>query len=308
MMEQNQVEIKAAMRWENYDLNQTIIPIVDKLRDDAFQTLIRDFGRYVVEDEVYPELLNDIFIYFPVLAQELSITRLIDAYAVNTHDTDTESIRRTESLNTEQDQNSILTTGTSVMETGVVDSTVKNTGTTKDSGKQNTTQSSETNIINTSDIDLTTNHSMSMQHNLPEQALDGTTGKFPIGDDNIPSLGTSYIQNANESYASNSPAGTDETSDQTSTGESEVLNENTMTNDLTTTDKGTNTSTRTNSGSDMSDSVTLTKGNNVYTEDRELNATNKQYAYEVTAFLNSAASVIAFRNWTNRFSWVIGFV
>lgn len=294
------------MRWENYTINETTIPVIELLKDDALNALKRAYGKYYVEPDIYDDLLNDVFTYFPILMQQLAISRLLDAYAVNTHDLDTETTTRTEKVNESTNQNSTLTAGTSVIEANSQDNTQKTTGTVKDESTQTGSQDSVIDITNSSNTELTGSHTVSMTHNMPEQSIDGTTKEFVIGDDGTPELKTSTIQNASETYGSNSPINSGESSNQQSSVDTTTTTDNTTTNDVTVTDEMTGNRTLTNSGSDNSNSNTQVTADNITTESRELQATNKQYAYEVAAFLDVAGKTVAFEIWTNRFSWVVG--
>lgn len=294
------------MRWENYTINETTIPVIDLLKDDAIQALKRAYGKYHVEPDIYDDFLNDVFTYFPILMQQLAISRLLDAYAVNTHDLDTETTTRTEKVNESTNQLSTLTAGTSVTEANSQDNTQKTTGTVKDDSTQTGTQDSMIDITNTSNTELTGSHNVALNYAMPEQSIDGVTKEFEYNLDGTPFLGTSNVQGATENFGSNSPINSGESSNQQTTVNTETTTGNIQTNDVTVTDEMTGNRTLTNSGSDNSNSNTQVTADNVTTESRELQATNKQYAYEVAAFLDVAGKTVAFEIWTNRFSWVVG--
>ena len=308
LVQENRELIKSQMIWANYDLNDNVLPVVEELKEHALQVLERNYGKYEVEEDILDELLADVFIYFPVLMQELAITRLFDAYTVAPEDEESETITRTEEKNQEVQQNSQLTLGTRSEETTEQDTEQRTTGTVSVEGTTENTQTSTTNIQNTSDVSMTGNRSVTVNHNLPEQALPGGTGYFPTDPEGTPILTASYIQSATENFSTHNPIDSRETSEQTVVGSSESTTDQVTTNDVTVANTGTTTRTVENSGSDQSQSMTNTEEMNTITETRSRRLTNKQYAYELRAFLDSVSAVNAFERWANRFSWVVGII
>lgn len=308
----NLTEIKALMRWENYGLNNTIIPVEEALQNDAISTLRREYGRILIEEDEYAEtydyLMSDIFMYFPILMQELSITRLIDAYAVATHDNDTEKTTTTSTMDGSNTGTETLVAGTSVSEILTGNSTDTSTGTVKDVGEQTSRGTSNSLITNESDIEETGGKSVNFTHALPEQAIDGTTKKFPVDEQGTPNMGAATVNLATESFNTSNPMGTLETSEQESSNDGTVTNDNTTTNDLTNSSENNSSRTASNSGSDLTTTQSNENVTTSETVERELNATNKQYAYEVSAFIKTAGEVVAFQNWKNRFSWIGGII
>jgi len=294
------------MFWTNYDLNDKVLPVVEDLKEHAVQVLERNYGRYQVEPDILDELLVDVFVNFPALMQELAISRLFDAYTVAPEDEESETFTRTEEKNQEVQQNSQLTLGTKAEETQTEDTEQKTTGTVSVEGTTENTQTSTTTIQNTSAVDMTGNRSVNITHNLPEQALPGGTGYFPTDPEGTPILTASYIQTATENFNTHNPIDSTETSEQTQAGSGRTTSDQTTTNDVTVAGTGTSTRTVQNSGSDQSQSLTSTDEQNTVTETRERKMTNKQYAYELRAFLDSISVVNAFQRWADKFSWVVG--
>lgn len=308
LISQNETEIKTYMAWENYDLNDTTIPVVDLVKEHAITVLSKSYGLFHVEQTILDELCADVFIYFPVLLQQLAITRLIDAYGVVKEDVNTEEFTRTETLSSVTDQNSELTVGTTNTDSNVLNTQQKTTGTVSVENELNNTQNSSTTIENTSGVESTGNRSVNLSHNMPEQSINGSTGNFPTDPNGTPILTTSYVNNASENFNSSNPINTTETSEQTILNSNTGNNDSTTTNDLTVADTGTTTRTVVNSGSDNTESKTLTDSTNNINENRTRTETNKQYAYEIKAFLETADSLIAFKRWEDNFSWVTGII
>lgn len=300
-------EIKTYMRWENYDLNDVTIPVMETLKDHALVVLMNSYGSFHVEQDIIDSLCADVFIYFPILMQQLAISRLMDAYGVVKDDINTEELIRTETTNTEVDQSSELTLGSSSNENNVLDTEQKTTGTVKVENDMTNTQNSKTNIENNSGVESTGSRSVNLSHNMPEQSLN-STGNFPKDQQGTPILESSFVQNASENFNSSNPINTSETSEQiinnTTTGNNDAL----TTNDVTVSDSGTTSRTITNSGSDNSQLNSSTDGTTDITEKRTRTETNKQYAYEIKAFLESTDTLVAFSRWEDKFSWVVGII
>lgn len=303
----NTADIKSYMRWDNYDLNDTVIPVVETLKDHALIVLMNSYGKFHVEQDIIEEIFADVFIYFPILMQQLAITRLIDAYGVVKDDVESQTTERTENLNTNVEQNSKMTAGTTQTDSNILDTQQKTTGTIGVAGTASNTQNSTTNIENSSDVESTGTRNVNISHNMPEQAL-SDTGKFPTDPQGTPILTSSYIQQAQEGFTSSNPINTTELSKQTILNTNNGSNDTTTTNDITVSDTGKTTRTTTNSGSDNTEAKTATTGTNTFTETITSNITNKQYAYEIKAFLETADSLIAFKKWEDQFSWVVGII
>lgn len=214
LVHENRTLIKAQMKWENYDLNENVMPVVEDLKEHALQVLVWNYGRYQVEPEILDDVLADVFVYFPPLIQELAISRLFDAYTVAAEDEESETITRTEEMNQEVQQNSQLTLGTKSEETTEEDTEQKTTGTVSVEGTTDNTQTSTTNIENTSGVEMTGNRSVNITHNLPEQALPGGTGYFPTDPEGTPILTGAYVQTATENFNTHNPIDSTETSHQ----------------------------------------------------------------------------------------------
>src|SRR5690606_8356203 len=90
LIEENKNLLKAYMIWENYDLNDKVLPVVEDLKEHALFVLQQNYGRYQVSPDIVDELIADVFVYFPPLMQQLAISRLMDAYSVPEEDTETE--------------------------------------------------------------------------------------------------------------------------------------------------------------------------------------------------------------------------
>src|SRR5690606_30409252 len=161
---------------------------------------------------------------------------------------------------------------------------------------------------NTSGVEATGTKNVNLGHNMPEQSINAVTGNLPTDTQGTPILTTSYIQNASEAFTTSNPINTTETSEQTVENTNTGTNDSTTTNNLTVADTGTTTRTMTNSGSDTSEATTATSGTNTINETVTSTLTNKQYAYEIKAFLETADGTIAFKNWEDRFSWVVGII
>lgn len=306
LVHENRTLIKSQMIWTNYDLNDTVLPVVEELKEHALQVLEWNYGRYQVEPDILDDVLADVFTYFPPLMQELAISRLFDAYTVAPEDEESETLTRTEEMNQEVQQNSQLTLGTKSEETTEEDTEQKTTGTVSVEGTTDNTQTSTTNIENTSGVEMTGNRSVNITHNLPEQALPGGTGYFPTDPEGTPILTASYIQTASENFNTHNPIDSTETSHQMVVANAETTNDQVTTNDVTVANTGMTSRTVENSGSDSSQSLTNTDAQNIITETRERKLTNKQYAYELRAFLDSVTAVNAFQRWADKFSWVVG--
>lgn len=308
LISENETQIKSYMAWQNYDLNDTLLPVVDLLKDHALKLLSNSYGLFHVEQTILDELCADVFVYFPPLMQQLSISRIMTSESVVQVDILRETMTRTESGNIETEQNSELTVGTTNTDTSVLDSQQKNTGSVIVDNDVTTNQTGEVNIQNVSGIEMTGSRNVAVNHNLPEQAISGITGNLPVDAEGTPILTSAYIQTATENFATANPIDTSETSQQDSLNNSNTQNNTTTTNDVTVAETGTTTRTSTNAGSDNSESLTKTQNNQTVTEVNDREATNAQYAYEVKAFLDSVDAINAFRSWEDKFTWVVGII
>jgi hypothetical protein len=302
------VEIKSNMAWENYTLNTTIVPVIDLVKDHALMVLSKSYGKFHVEQDILDEVCADVFINFPVLLQQLAITRLIDAYGVVKDDENIQTTTRTEVLAGETEQNSELTAGTSVTDSSITNLQQKTTGTVMVDNDTSNIQNSTTSIENISGVEATGGRNVNFEHVMPAQKITGGTGEFPVDDEGTPILTSLYVQNATQGFSTANPINTNETSDQTIANTVTGQNDSTTTNDITVADTGTVSKTTANSGSDNSTSLTTVANTNTITETVTDVLTNKQYAYEIKAFLETADGLIAFDRWQNKFSWVIGII
>jgi hypothetical protein len=308
LVSENEADIKSYMEWQNYTLNDVTIPIIELLQEHALMVLTKSYGLFHVEHDIYDEFCADVFMYFPVLAQQLAITRLIDAYGVVKDDVETQTTTRTENLSAQVDQSSELTAGTSVTENNTTNLQQKTTGTVQVENDTSNVQDSTTTINNTSNVAATGSRNVSVAHQMPEAQIDGTTNWFPTDAQGTPTLNGSVVQSAAQNFSTANPLSTTETSTQSVDNTVTGNNDSTTTNDITVADTGSTTRTSTNSGSDTSQSGTTTDSTNEISEIITSNVTNKQYAYEIKAFLDTADSLIAFKKWEDRFSWLIGIV
>lgn len=294
------------MRWENYTINDTVIPVVEQVKTDALNTLRREYGRFYVDPDIYDDFLSDVFMYFPILLQQLAISRLLDAYVVNQFDTETETTTRTESRNATMDQNTIGTSSANSTDNLTENRSGTNTGTVDNESSSEDKNAGTVNIANGTIVKPTGSRGVSLSHAMPEQAFDGTTGEFPVDEQGTPILGTAYVQSAGENFSTTNQMENEETSEQTTDMTLTATGTSKQTNNLATTDEGSSNRTGTNTGTDE---TTLTGTNNEaveVTETREAKLANKQYAQEVTGFLAIAGNTVAFDNWAREFSWVVG--
>ena len=308
LIQENKTLLKSYMNWENYELNDKVLPVVEDLKEHALFVLQQNYGRYQVSPEIVDELIADVFVYFPPLMQQLAISRLMDAYSVPEEDTETETMTRAEETTGELQQNSELALGGQTQESEEQNTKQATTGTVSVAGSTENTQSSNTTIENTSGVAMTGNRSVNLTHNMPEQALSGSTGYFPTDPEGTPILSSTYVQTATESFNTHNPIDSEETSEQSTSGSSTSESNQTTTNDVTVANTGTITRTVRNSGSDTSQSNTTNEETREITEAITRTMTNKQYAYELKAFLESVEVVNAFERWVNHFSWVVGII
>lgn len=307
MIQDNLTSIRSLMRWENYTLNQTLIEVTEQIKDDAIMVLNKNYGRNLVYKDIVDDFLTDVFVYFPVLLQQLAITRLIDADGVVKDDINTMETIRTEELNTTVDQLSTLTQGTSLNDTNTLNTQNKSTGTVSTNDDASNTQTSKTSIENKSGIEATGTRNVSLGHNMPEQSL-SSTGNFTTDEQGTPILSSAYVQEAQEGFSTSNPINSSEKSEQNINNSDVTKNNSVTTNDLSNANTGTTSRVVINSGADTTDALSETKGKNDFKEKVTSITTNKQYAYEVKAFLETAESTIAFKNWIDNFSWIDGII
>lgn len=309
MVLNNSLVIKTYMSWNNYTLNDVTIPVIEILKDHALIVLTNSYGLFKVEEvDTLEPFFADIFIHFPILLQQLAISRLMDALGVVKNDTNTETLIRTEILDSDVDQTSKLTLGTTNTDNNVLNTQHITTGTILNANDSTNTQNSTTAIDNTSGVLATGNKSVNLSHNMPEQSINAVTGNLTADLQGTPILTTAYIQAASENFNTSNPVNTTESSDQIVNNTSIVSNDTLTTNNVNVADTGTTTQTTVNSGFDNSDSLTATDTTNNINETRTTIQTNKQYAYEIKAFLESTDTLNAFKRWEDNFSWVVGIV
>lgn len=303
-----ETEIKTIMTWQNYDLNDNVLPVIDLLKTHALSVLQLSYGRYMFDDERLDEFCADVFTGFPILMQQLSISRVLDGMAIVPTDTSSEITSRSEGLTSDVTQESELTAGTTQTSTDVLNTQQATTGTIGVTNDNTRLQEGTTDINNTSTVAKTGGKTVNLSHQMPEQAIDGMTGDFPVDDQGTPNLAAAYVQTAAENFNTSNPISTTETSNQEVNSSITDSGETVTTNNVTVADTGTNTQTRVNSGSDTTNSLTNTSQNVTIDEERTRTETNKQFAYEFKAFLESVESVNAFRNWELSFAWVCGII
>lgn len=313
----NSTTLKTFMSWENYDLNNTVLPVVDLVQDHALQVLANNFGKFEVEDDILDEVSADIFINFPPLLQQLSISRVMTSESVVQTDILSETMTRRETGQRDTNQTTDTTLGTEVSEINSLGTTQATTGNTTNTGTVNvgsdthTNQSNETDITNSTDVEATGSRNVNLSHQMPEQALTGT-GNFPVDAQGTPILTTSYVQSAGENFATVNPIETTESSTQVSTVTNDTESDSITTNNLASSqnvsvvNSGSNTRTLNNTGSDNVTNAGVENTENEITETIDREATNAQYAYEIKAFLESVQAINAFKTWTNNFAWVCG--
>lgn len=304
----NLEEIKTYMTWENYNLNEVVIPVIDLVKDHALMVLSKSYGMFHVEQDILDEIIADVFINFPILLQQLSITRLIDAYGVVKEDTDTVETIRNEILNNEVDQNNISVQENTQTDNTIIDNQQLTTGTIDNRNDISNIQNGKTNIENSSGVESTGTRNVNVSHNMPEQSLTGQNGNFPIDEQGTPILSTSYIQEAQEGFTTSNPINTNELSEQITLNSNTGTNNTTTTNDINVADTGTTLRNLNTNGTDNSESKSKTNGTSSLNEMVTSKMTNKQYAYEIKAFLETSDQVNAFKKWEDKFSWVVGIV
>ena len=79
LIENNKTELMSYMEWNNYTMNDVTIPLVEELKEHALMVLSKSYGMFHVEPDILEPLEADIFVYFPILMQQLAISRLMDA-------------------------------------------------------------------------------------------------------------------------------------------------------------------------------------------------------------------------------------
>lgn len=307
LLAENTYELRALMTWQNYGMNDVTIPVVDLLKDHALMVLSLSYGKFQVEQSILDEVKADVFIYFPILMQQLAISRLMDAFGVVPEDSTTDTLTRTEVLSSEVEQSSELALGTTITATDTLNTQQKTTGTVNVENDVTNSQTGSRSIENSSEVESTGGKNVNLNHSMPEQAISGG-GAFPTDAQGTPILSTSYVQGATESFNTSNPIDATETSEETNTSSATMENDTLTTNDVTVADTGTNTRATVNTGADTSESITETSSTNTITETRTAVSTNKQYAYEIKAFLESTDTLIAFSRWEDKFSWVVGII
>lgn len=302
LIDQNIEEIKDTMMWQTYDLTEVEIPVVELLKDHSLTLLKNAYGYYRVEEEILPDVFEDVFVYFPILLQQLSITKLIDSMTVAQNDVNSDTLLRTESVESTIEEAGEVTLGSESDDVTTLGTQAKTTGTISVAGESEQEQSTE--ISNTSGIDPTGNHNVNLSHTMPEQSISGTTNNFPVDAQGTPILGTANVQAANESF--NTTHGIESSESSTQDVSLQSSSSNVTTNDVTVANTGTTSRNVKNSGTDSSESTRTTEGTNTINETRTQTTTNKQYAYELKSILDTLRDSNAFLTWVNAFSWVMG--
>lgn len=313
----NATILKSYMKWDNYELNTTILPVVEAVENDALEVLSNVYGKFEVED-ILDELKADVLMNFPTLLQQLSITMVMTAENVVQKDVLSETMTRKETGVRDTSQTTDMTLDTQVTELNTIDNTSTTTGTSKDTGTSKTatstvtTQTNETEILNTSGVEMTGSRNVNINNAMPEQSISGVTEAFPVDTEGTPILSTSTVQSATQSFSTVNPIDSSETSSQSinvtanNTGESLTTNDLTNTQNIAVSDVGTTNRTTANTGTDTTLNTALENTDNEVTETTTREATNPQYAYEIRAFLESVQSINAFKVWANNFAWVCG--
>lgn len=307
LLVENDAMLKSNMTWQNYNLNNVTIPVENLVKEHALMVLSKSYGMFHVEQDILDPLTADIFIYFPILLQQLAITRLIDAFGVVKDDIDTQETVRTEILNGETSQTSEQNVESNSGNTRTTNMEQKNTGTVVIDNSATNAQTTETDIVNTSNVAQTGGRGVNFSHSMPEQGITGTNS-FPSDDEGTPILSAVFVQSAAQNFQTANPVDTSENSTQNTTNNVTTSEDSTTTNDLTSKDTGTVADSGTATGTDVSESTTNTDTTNTINEMITNTTTNKQYAYEIKAFLETADSLIAFKKWENNFGWVIGII
>jgi hypothetical protein len=314
---ENSAVLKTYMKWENYDLNTSVLPVVEMVQDDALEVLSNNYGKFEVDD-ILDELKTDIFLNFPALLQQLSISRIMTSAGTKQSDSLTDIMTRTENGVRDTSQSSDNTLGTNVTELNTLNTLNTSNGTSIDTGTSttnvtsDTTQNNLTNIINTSGVQMTGSKNVNLTNAMPEQSINAGTGNFPLDAEGTPILTTAYVQSANQNFTTTNPIDTSETSEQSTDITVGVVNTNLITNNLTNTqhstvaDTGTTNRTIANSGTDLTTNTAIENTDNTVTETTTRQMTNPNYAYEIKAFLESVDSLNAFQKWLDKFSWICG--
>ena len=308
LVDENINDIREMMIWQNYELNETTLPVLPLVQDHAIMVLKKSYGRSIVDDEILDELLVDVFTHFPVLLQQLSITRLIDAYGVGKSDIDVVKTVRNENLLTELDGNSVNTQNLLRTDNENIEKETTTTGTVSTVDNSTNTQTSGTTIMNISNMEETGARSVNLSHSMPEQAISGVTGNFAIDTQGTPILSPIYTQEANESFSTTKPLQSSESSTQSINNTSDLESDSVTTNNITVGDSGRSTNTSSNTGTESNEASSKQSGKNEITETITSTLTNKQYAYEIKAFLETADSINAFKKWELNFSWIEGII
>lgn len=315
-------DLKNEMSWNNYNLNDTELEVQEILKDHALLTLKRAYGSSYfddIEDDI-ENLKNEIFINFPSLLQQLSVSRVINGRAVVPVDTLSEIITRREDFNKNVSGLGTLTVGTTTEQNTTSSATGSNTGIVEDTGTTTDVQGSSlsntsiSEIENSSNAEITGGRTTSVSYALPHQALQGITQGFPVDEEGNPILSDATVDNANAVFNTSNPMTTTDESSQTTTNSSESSLNNTTTNNLktdslnTSNESATGSMTLSNSGQDISDTTQDETGYNEVREQIDREATNAQYSYEINAFLQSSMTYNAYKTWVKEFSWIRGII
>lgn len=316
LVNQNETALKSEMEWRNYGLNDTEMLAEEILKTHALRTLKRSYGKYYVDDDILEELKEEIFINFPSLMQQLSISRVVTGLAVLPVDTLKEQITRNETTRRENSDSSTVTVGTSVNETSQVEgltsgqSLTNDTGTVASNVTNDSNTSSSTSIDNSSNVEITGGKQVNLAYSLPNQAINGSTSNFPVDAEGTPDLSDATVNSATATHTTSNPLNNVESSEQSQNVITDASTDSLVTNNLSTTSSNSvnesNSATRTiaNTGSDTSNNQGLETNEHNYSETIEREATNAQFSYEITNFLEASESHNAFRTWVNLFWWI----
>ncbi len=321
-MTENSDELKAEMIWDNYGLNDVVLPVSDDLKEHALKLLTLNYGKYDVgeTEDILDEMKADVFVNFPLLMQSLSIAASMTYESVSKMDIETEERIITE---TGTDKRNSIQSNNTVHDTAGKTDIVENTsvlGEIKNTGTVNIHETSEREETTTIDADTesitpaTGSKSVALTHNMPEQAISGITNDFTHDEQGTPEMDAATVQNASANYSTINQFQNTQAIDQTTTIDNEIINDNTRTDDTTqiTDNMSEAHSTNTISGQETTMGNTTVEGTNItentITDTLTAERANKQYPYEISKFLESIDVVKPVVKWVDAFSWLIGVV
>lgn len=313
----NKEVLKAEMFWNNYGLNDVLLPVTDELKSHSLDLLTRNYGAFEV-GEILEEIKADIFVNFPLLMQSLSISASMTYESVSRYDTEKETrilseIGRDKNNSVETQNSQRDTKGTNVtQENNSSNSEAKNTGTVS---TNETSQRSESNVVdatNASSTPMTGSKNVAITHAMPEQDISGTTGNFTRDSQGTPILNNSTVQNASENYSTVNQFQSTSDLDQKTEIENTIINDNLRTDNTTqiTSNNVDVQSLNNATGNENLAGINTVEGTNETehqtTERIERKLANKQYPFEVSKFLESINTVKSFSKWVDSFAWLCG--